>query len=222
MSQSEPQIPPGAPSAEATSLLEPSEAASQTGPTANVPDDAQTPIVPVPVPAHLRQPSSTGAAARPAGTARQDSEHPSDGSSDGLGSAPQHEEVHAKAGLLQRVLRAVYPSRRRTRRPQGQSEPSNADSEDKPGKVIVLLDFALRVINRPFAFLSPGARQVIGLTAIVTLAIAAVTAALAPLAPRNDPVTFVRQKRAELDQPPPPPPAHAEQKPAESEHQAGH
>jgi hypothetical protein len=210
---------------EATAVLDAAEMPAQPGPTPEPAVDAAANIVPVPVPAHLNQPKTGAPAAPPAGECLQEEELARQSSPPSLEN--ELAAAAARGGLLRRVLGALLPKKRPPRAAQDGQELSEPGTEEQPGIVIAMADFVLRAVNRPFAFFSPGARQVVGLAAIVTLAIAAVTAALAPLMPRNDPLTFVRQKRAELDRPPPPPapaaaPAHAGNAPEAKKPSSGH
>jgi len=203
-----------------TAVLESSQSGDMCEPTAPQPPDA-VPVVPVPVPAHVQQPKPRAPAVT-AGPEQQQQAQQQREPSPTTSSQPSEPPLsHAGAQEeprtpLQRILHALRPRRRKPSRAQSAaeiSETSEPAASARPAAIVVILDFVLRLTNRPFAFLSPGARHVVGLVAIVTLAIAAVTAVLAPLAPKNDAITFIRQKRAELDQPPPPPPAAQSEKP---------
>ncbi len=198
--------------AKAAAEVQGAEAAGQVIPSLDE-NGSAVPVVPVPVPAHLPQTSSSpprrvtaadgvkvighGGAA---GVERADSAGRTGGAA--RAAAP------ARPGLLSRLLGR---KKARARVASGKS------AEPRPPLVLRLLDLLLAIINKPFGFLSPGLRQVVGLAAIITLAIAAVTAAIAPLAPRHDAIRFLKEKRAELDRPSP---AAADAREAKSK--AGH
>jgi hypothetical protein len=212
---------------EASAAPDAAEVPPHSDPTPDPTVAAAANIVPVPVPAHLNQPK-TGAHAAPFAREHLPAEELARQSSPpSLENEPAAPAAAVRAGLLRRVLAALRPKKRPPSAAQDGQELSEPGAEEQRGTAIALADFVLRAVNRPFAFLSPRGRQVVGLAAIVTLAIATVTAALAPLMPKNDPLTFVRQKRAELDRPPPPPtpaaaPAHGGKAPEAKKPASGH
>ncbi|MGD8452335.1 MAG: hypothetical protein PVJ57_10995 [Phycisphaerae bacterium] len=87
---------------------------------------------------------------------------------------------------------------------------ATGDDADRPSLVFRLLDTALKAINRPFGWLSPGVRGIVGLVAMVTIITSLVAGLLLPrLAAEQDVVSLLRAKRAELLVAPPQPPAEA-------------
>ncbi len=75
--------------------------------------------------------------------------------------------------------------------------PAN-DARQRRGPVW-LVDRGLDFINRPFGWLGPSARQIVGVIALLVLLLSAAAPLLAPLFPkRRDAISFLEEKRAAL------------------------
>jgi hypothetical protein len=129
----------------------------------------------------------------------------------------------ALTGKVSGILRALIsrlPSLRRRKKPEDEPAdqaapappqpaatpedgPSGEDADGDAGKpppmlIIRVLDIALELINRPFTWVPPSARQVLGIAGVVTILVSMLAMVLFPLVlPHDDPITFLRQKRAE-------------------------
>jgi hypothetical protein len=91
----------------------------------------------------------------------------------------------------------------KARAPGNAAAKTSPDESPTAGGIYRLLDQALEALNRPLARFGDGARNVVGLAAIMTAALSFLALLLFPyLFPRSDPVTLLKEKRAQLDQQP--------------------
>ena len=118
-------------------------------------------------------------------------------------------------GVLQRLLASLPVLRRRRRAKPAQPALDTRAVEKAPKTSVVeaapsgnfilrMLDTVLDLVNRPFDFLTPAARQKLGLVGLATIVTSILAACLLPLLmPKHDPVSSLRAKRAELQVAPP-------------------
>jgi len=116
----------------------------------------------------------------------------------------------SRAGLSRALARLRAGLRRKSadalpqetpQQPAATEEQSAATAEALPAKGICrLVDRALDTLNKPFARFSSQVRNAIGLAAIATVVISIAALLVLPrLMPRRDAVSFLREKRAQLD-----------------------
>jgi len=102
------------------------------------------------------------------------------------------------------ALRNMLPRRRTdAQEAPGDDQPDTSPPESSPpGGAFRALDRALDAVNRPFVCLGDRIRHLIGLVAIVTIAVSILALLILPrVIPQQDAVTFLQAKRAQLDQP---------------------
>jgi len=162
----------------------------------NLDDGKRAKVVRVPVPV----PAPSVSRPRPAELrpAPAEASVPSDSSEP----APQGAAGEAKptrpAGILGR-LRAWFVLRRHRKDATVHGDEAAQPDAPAPPLLYRVAEGILTAINRPFAGLSPRVRQTIGLIGLITVLIAAVSAALLPrLVNRDDAVSFLAERRAQL------------------------
>ena len=178
-----------------------SDAASEA-----IPDLDPTAVVVVPVPqAQPELARSDGA--RPAGPLSQPSPDADEADTGDAGDASAAPSAHLARALrpwraVARLARRIRPRRRR------EAAASEAPRQPVPAaptrslgqRLYELVDGALELTNRPFAWLGPAGRQTVGILAIITLILSLAAPILAPrVAARRDALSLLREKRAALD-----------------------
>ena len=175
-------------------------------------------LVPIPVPVPGPQPSldtkdsDAERAGGKLGAASPTADPPADqapegGAGDGQApasdAAPPGEVRAPAAGLTARLLYALRPRRQTQRQEALTGEDADATPpsgpSDSAGFAYRSVEFVLDSINRPFAWLSPNARRIVGAASVVTIIMSLLAGGLLPrLVRRNDAVEFLHQKRAAL------------------------
>lgn len=185
----------------------------ETGPADGIPDPSAHPpeeVIAIPVPASVSPPAraepgadgDTSAEPAPAEVASAPDDPravPAAGPTDaGEPALPRLTLRQLLAELLRRLLRR---GRRAEAAPAAPATPEAQPAGGAARMNILLrgLDLVLDLVNRPFAFLSPGARQMLGIVSVTTLIISvSAGVALPRILPRRDALSFLQEKRAEL------------------------
>jgi len=171
-------------------------------------DDGRGEVVPVPVPVPTMTPRAAGeTSGEAAATGPVGGPSSADTTSGGQAAPaqpcpPTPAEAPSSRGFPGRLIGAV-----RRWRSARRGAAAEAPTEGKPGPkgesvpsnwLLRLIDTALAVVNRPFWWVPPEARRVLGLGGVVTIIVSILVGTLYPaLVKRTDPVAFVYQKRAE-------------------------
>jgi hypothetical protein len=169
---------------------------AQLSPPKEASQDEDNPVVPIPVPPPFVPPLSADQnAAQYPPAAQQGAPVPPD--------HPPAGTTRYKPGLMSRFASLFGRERRKAAQPGG-TKGTVIQLARYPNLFLSLLDLLLELLNRPFAFLGTRARRVLGYASITTIIISLAAGLLFPrLFPRQDAISFIATKKAQLSSPVP-------------------